>query len=420
MYYNYSWVFICDKNRYYILNRLTKEKIEINHDMFTYLESIYQKEVIDLEISVYGDEFYKTLERIGIFSKEKKYEFCDVKKVNNETNYLKRIFIEVTNKCNEFCEHCYNSSSKFLNEKLEINSLKKLIDESHNMGAYEFQITGGEPMLYRHIGELMDYLWKKGFAITINTNLTILNKKILEKIIKYGVKINFSLDFSEAAKHDEFRGLQGAFDATIRNYHILKENRINTRVNVMLDNKTDEEIEKLINYIKENLESNYVADYAFPTGRAENKEINLFKDKAQKLYGYINSIANTCSKCQISNENIDDLNIENLQFYDCGIGREFIFVNAKGEYALCPSLAYNEEFLIGKNINNTCLKSAWEMLCHKYKNQMRCEAMDTCEFKENCKGGCRSRAYHSYGEITEIDPLACGLYNTEEYNKRRS
>ncbi|MBC1932218.1 radical SAM/SPASM domain-containing protein [Listeria seeligeri] len=420
MYYNYSWIFICDKNRCYILNRLTKEKIEINQDMFTYFESIYKKEKIDLEILTYGDEFYKTLERVGILSKEKKDDYCDVMKVNNEANYLKRVFIEVTNKCNEFCEHCYNSSSKFLDEKLEIDSLKKLIDESHDMGAYEFQITGGEPMLYRHIEELLDHLWHKGFAITINTNLTILNKKILKKIVQYGVNVNFSLDFSESKKHDKFRGLIGAFDATIKNYHILKENGIKTRVNVMLDNKSDKEIERLINYIKEDLESGYVADYSFPTGRAENMESKFFDDRSQRLYGYINSLANTCSKCYISNENINNLDTENLQFYDCGIGREFIFVNAKGEYALCPSLAYNEEFLIGKNINTTCVRSAWQMLSLKYKNQMRCKSIDNCEFKDICKGGCRSRAYHSYGEITEIDPLACGLYGADEYNKRRS
>lgn len=100
----------------------------------------------------------------------------------------------------------------------------------------------------------------------------------------------------------------------------------------------------------------------------------------------------------------------------CGIGSSMLFIDAYGNVSFCPTLTQKENpnFLAG-NIKISSLKYTWENSpVFKKLRGMQCKDVEQCQFKELCKGGCRSRAYLSTGNVNSPDFAMCLLYNTRQ------
>jgi radical SAM protein with 4Fe4S-binding SPASM domain len=89
------------------------------------------------------------------------------------------------------------------------DSLLKVVDEVNKYGSYLI-IRGGEPLLYPHIIELLNYIKSKEMALSLETNGVLL-KKYAEPLVKLKIDyINISVDGPEDI-HDYVRGVKGTF-----------------------------------------------------------------------------------------------------------------------------------------------------------------------------------------------------------------
>ena len=119
-----------------------------------------------------------------------------------KNKYLKlkaplKVTFNVTNKCNFKCIHCYNSSGENIDiNKDELNSeeIKKALEELKKMEVYLISINGGEPFLRKDILEILSIAKKLGFIINLNTNGSLITKKIARQIVKIGIK-NIDISF---------------------------------------------------------------------------------------------------------------------------------------------------------------------------------------------------------------------------------
>jgi radical SAM protein with 4Fe4S-binding SPASM domain len=67
------------------------------------------------------------------------------------------------------------------------------------------------------------------------TNGTLVTKKVAQKIVDSGVKrVAISLDGADAATHDTFRGIPGAFDAAITGFRNLKDLGMSVQINTTI------------------------------------------------------------------------------------------------------------------------------------------------------------------------------------------
>ena len=71
------------------------------------------------------------------------------------------ISIQITNKCNLRCLHCYNSSGKTNNE-LDVKKIFKIIDWMELHDIFYLGLTGGEALLHRKIDDIIRYAKRKG------------------------------------------------------------------------------------------------------------------------------------------------------------------------------------------------------------------------------------------------------------------
>ena len=84
------------------------------------------------------------------------------------SNYL--AFIEITNSCNMKCKHCMNWSAENSNEGFKEERIMNLIKELYENNTEEIYISGGEPLLYPFIDDVILYANSLGIKVTLATN----------------------------------------------------------------------------------------------------------------------------------------------------------------------------------------------------------------------------------------------------------
>ena len=179
-------------------------------------------------------------------------------------------FIEITNSCNMKCKHCMNWSVKDANIGFEREKILRLIKELHEIETEEIYISGGEPLLYPYIDEVILYANSLGIKVTLATNALEITNHL--EVIKKGVQlVSISLD-GIGETHDNFRGVKGAFDNCVNIFKLLKENNVKTRISAMIWKENYEELEEMIALAKSCGVSKVNLAFLIPTGRAKSDE----------------------------------------------------------------------------------------------------------------------------------------------------
>jgi radical SAM protein with 4Fe4S-binding SPASM domain len=115
--------------------------------------------------------------------------------ISNEKKRMKqfkKVYIEITNKCNLKCSFCPPGKRKA--EFMTVEFFSKILDEIKPFTGYIYLHVKGEPFLHNKISEILDISHKKGFKVNITTNSTLIHD-VHEKIISKPAlrQLNFSL-----------------------------------------------------------------------------------------------------------------------------------------------------------------------------------------------------------------------------------
>lgn len=157
--------------------------------------------------------------------------------------------IAITTYCNYQCFYCKKGGESISKKKETIPffKLKKIIDNSYNVGITNFRITGGEPTSVPYFSELIDFIMNfDDTKIRINTNGHMIWKYIdVLKKYKDRLDVVFSVDsLSEYLNGVHFPKFLS--DNVIRTTRILKENGISVRYNIVVTALNQYEVKELI------------------------------------------------------------------------------------------------------------------------------------------------------------------------------
>ncbi len=129
---------------------------------------------------------------------------------------LGMLFIELTDKCNEKCIHCYADSSPEQNEFLPLEQIKSALDQAIDFGQPYLQFTGGDPLIHPHLIEAVEYASALPFkGMEIYTNGLLLSDRMLESLIPFQPSFSFSIYADNAAIHDEITRVPGSWKRTL-------------------------------------------------------------------------------------------------------------------------------------------------------------------------------------------------------------
>ncbi|CAM4230188.1 GTP 3',8-cyclase MoaA [Gillisia limnaea] len=144
--------------------------------------------------------------------------------------------ISLTDRCNLRCFYCMPEDGIELIEKPNIMSLEEIITLSRtfrDLGVDTIRLTGGEPLVRKNFGYLVEELAKLGVTLKITTNGITLDK-YLDLFQKIGLrKINLSLDTLDKAK-SVFITKRDYFDRILKNLEKALEMDMQVKLNIVL------------------------------------------------------------------------------------------------------------------------------------------------------------------------------------------
>jgi len=162
------------------------------------------------------------------------------------------VFWEVTKGCNLRCIHCRASATELSSpDDLSTSTARGIIDQIAQAGNPILVLSGGEPLYRSDIFELARYATDKGLRAALATNGTLVTKDMAASIVASGVKrVSISLDGAEAATHDSFRGIPGAFDAAVQGMRNLKVLGMPVQINMTIARHNAHQLPRVLELAK--------------------------------------------------------------------------------------------------------------------------------------------------------------------------
>lgn len=177
---------------------------------------------------------------------------------------LEYLWLELTNKCDLECVHCYANSSPRPStpDLLDHEKYKELIFDAAECGCRNIQFIGGEPSLYKRLPSLLDYATSLNYTgIAIVTNATHISSELLQSLQKNKVRVAFSIYSNRPDIHDEITGRKGSHRRTVENVKKMVSAKLEIRGSVVV-------MEKNYNHARD-IES-FVMDLGVPSVRSDD------------------------------------------------------------------------------------------------------------------------------------------------------
>lgn len=157
---------------------------------------------------------------------------------------------EPTIRCNLRCKMCYQADTRAL-RRSELGTDQVLaIYEKLKGKMKSIKLVGGEPLIRADIFELMDYLDKNGIKIVLQSNCTLINEGMMEKLSKYGnlTDLIASLDGKQEA-HDNIRGVPGTFARLNHALALVRKKRPDINITIFGMMLINDNVDKLYELI---------------------------------------------------------------------------------------------------------------------------------------------------------------------------
>lgn len=395
----------------------------VNADMIEIIQHLVNRRTLDsffpveilreerMELIQQSESVLRELATAGFLTEKRPNHQGLIKRVTADPP-LRVVFVELTKKCNLRCKHCYvpdysNHAKRVNVSQMTFDDVRDLISQIDEMGVMELQLTGGEPFILPHILDIIKEAQSRLIPCSVFTNGTLMTEQIFRYISEnnHGLIFYISLDGYQKT-HDAFRRHRGSFRKTVETIKRLLQMDCDVRINTSIGRHNIAEMRKFIEFVKNEFGVLHRLVTIEPIGRA-NTEMTI---SAEEFVDLLQESNNTFEFLD-SHDSIADWSTP-----ACGIGSSMLFIDAYGNVSFCPTLTQREnpEFLAG-NVTCSSLKDIWEnSLVFKKIRGFQCREVKQCRFRELCKGGCRSRAYLSAGDINSPDLAMCLLYNTKQ------
>ncbi len=157
---------------------------------------------------------------------------------------FKKIYIEITNKCNLNCSFC--SKIEKQKKSMTIDEFEYILGQISAKTDYIYLHVKGEPLLHPNVIDFIKLAEKYNVKVNLTTN-GILFPKLVDKLkeCKALRKINFSLHCEQNIP-DYFNNIFNCVDSLPKNITIIY--RLWTLENGKLDKKSTEIVEKIADY----------------------------------------------------------------------------------------------------------------------------------------------------------------------------
>ncbi|RRJ85040.1 radical SAM/SPASM domain-containing protein [Aestuariirhabdus litorea] len=164
---------------------------------------------------------------------------------------LSMIAINLTDRCNLACEHCYLDARTLRDgspHELSTAEVKQLLSEIASRGTETMVVlTGGEPLLRRDIEELVAHGHERKLFMVLGSNGTLLSEQRIRSLKAAGLMgVGISLDSIDPDWHDRFRGKPGAWLQTVTAMEQCRQQGLSFQVHFSVHAGNAHELEAMV------------------------------------------------------------------------------------------------------------------------------------------------------------------------------
>jgi radical SAM protein with 4Fe4S-binding SPASM domain len=331
----------------------------------------------------------------------------------------------ITTKCNLKCKHCYSGSvDEASPDELSTEEAFRLIDELSSWGIGLLIIDGGEPLCREDMLDVVKHASSKGLRTTIGSNGTLIDEDTARRMLDAGVMaVAISVDGADAKTHDTLRGIDGAFEQTLKGVEACRNARLPFQFNTVIRKDTLPQLEDLLRMaVDQGADAAEFFDLvAAGRARDECREQVLSNDERRRAMEWLAEAQEDCpilirvpgcpmyplllQEKQIKPKHFPPEMLRRVPYYSrgcaAGMPMGYVMVQCNGEVNPCMLLQEN----LG-NVREQSLISIWEgspALAKLRQRELLQGECGDCRYKLTCSW-CRGRAYEETGDTMGSDP----------------
>jgi radical SAM protein with 4Fe4S-binding SPASM domain len=289
---------------------------------------------------------------------------------------LRYLELQITARCNLECRHCYLGERE--SAELPTETIIRVLEEFERMQGLRLLISGGEPLLHHDFWTINGALSGFGFRSVLMTNGTLIDREIAERLEVDEVQV--SLD-GVGDSHDLLRGT-GSFNKALNAIRELRQVGKDVSVATMIHTGNLKDFPRLEALVKELGIREWNVDLPCVAGRlAQNEQLQVSCQEAAPFLNYSFGGGLYTSS----------------PGYACGA--HLCAVMPDGKVVKCGFFSDDPVGNVTEGLGN-----CWQCLKHITLEELECQ----CTYKEECRGGCRFRAF-TEKDLYAPDPVQCYL-----------
>jgi radical SAM protein with 4Fe4S-binding SPASM domain len=316
-------------------------------------------------------------------------------------------FIEVTRDCPSMCRICAIDTGRGSKDVLSLDEIRSVIDQFKQMGVGFVALTGGDPLMRGDLVDIFTYIRDKDMIAGFSTSLLSLDDATAQALARLGVKVQVSLDGSQAAVNDYNRG-NGSYDRAMKGIDLLTKYAVEFRFAYCIMKHNAGDVADMIR-LGRHLGAKEIAFRKIKLlGRALDLKAEVYPSPEQMAKAYTTLYR---AAYQLGPQ---DLKI-NAKYNDvvfkgrghlcdrlpCGAGTNIVHITYRGDIVPC-SLFTEDKFIQG-NVRQDRISDIWKTSSLlAFFRDTRVDDIPGCReciFKYLCGGGCRAEAYFLHGDL---------------------
>jgi len=341
-----------------------------------------------------------------------------------DEGYLSRVSMELTERCNNNCLHCYinlpGNDEEAKAEEITLEEIKAIANEAAKMGCLSWHLTGGEPLLRKDFPDVYLYLKRKGIRITLFTNATLINSEIAKLFKKYPPQdIEVTMYGLSQKTYEAVTRNPGSFNAFRQGINLLKENHIPFTLKTAALPQNFHEIKEMRDFAQSLtgqplgvvLQLNLGSKFNGGSKRDLIKRLRLSPEKVievlkQDEKRYRKDMERFCQKfLRPPQDN---------HLFSCGAGVGGCHIDAYNNFQLCLLLRH-PDYVYSLREGN--LREAWEEFAPRVRgtranNEKYQEKCQRCFLKSLCEQ-CPAWSWMEHGVLDEPVEYLCGIAHAE-------
>lgn len=296
---------------------------------------------------------------------------------------------ELTDRCNLKCKHCYQKNSLFASE-CNLTECMSIAEQLVENKVFQVTLTGGEPLLFPAIFELVDYLVENRIKPRITTNGYFINNQIAAYFAKHNLHIQVSLDSANYKEHNFIRNSSDAFDKAINAIKLLVNYNVPVSVAFCVNNLNYKSMENFIELlISMNVRQALIGEIV-PNNQG-NKALFFTKEQYIEFISLANVLWEKYrNKIDVTFDTdwaflFDD----KIEHSPCSALDRDLAIMPNGDVLPCPFIR-NEYYILG-NILNESLEKIWSSeKANYFRNNKFSGCNESCSYYFKCLSGCKA------------------------------